>query len=121
VLLPRQRFKLVRGTKDKEHAMSQKLNTAIAVIDIDIGKNSFHVGATISAARSCCIRSGRVASIHDGPEHNTLQSEAGYIDARRLTASSAKSTCNARPDHTFGSSDTNGIQRSADLCPLLLQ
>jgi transposase len=43
VLLPRQRFKLARGTKDKEHAMSQKLNTAIAVIGIDIGKNSFHV------------------------------------------------------------------------------
>jgi hypothetical protein len=32
-----------------------------------------------------------------------LQSKAGYIDARPLTASSAKSTCNARPDHTFGS------------------
>jgi transposase len=43
VLLPRQRFKLVRGTKDKEHAMSEKLNTAIAVIGIDIGKSSFHV------------------------------------------------------------------------------
>jgi len=43
VLLPRQRFKLARGTKDKEHAMSEKLNTAIAVIGIDIGKNSFHV------------------------------------------------------------------------------
>jgi len=37
------------------------------------------------------------SDIHDGPEHNTLQSEAGYIDARPLTASSAKSTCNARP------------------------
>jgi hypothetical protein len=36
VLLPRQRFKLARGTKDKEHAMSEKLNTAIAVIGIDI-------------------------------------------------------------------------------------
>jgi transposase len=29
--------------KDKEHAMSQKHNTALAVIGIDIGKNSFHV------------------------------------------------------------------------------
>jgi transposase len=34
---------LARGTKDKEHAMSDKLNTAIAVIGIDIGKNCFHV------------------------------------------------------------------------------
>jgi transposase len=43
VLLPRQRLKLARGAEDKEHAMSQTLNTAIAVIGIDIGKNSFHV------------------------------------------------------------------------------
>jgi hypothetical protein len=36
----------------------------------------------------------------------TLQSKAGYIDARPLTAIAAKSTCNARPDHTFGSFST---------------
>jgi hypothetical protein len=29
--------------REKEHAMSQKLESAIAVIGIDIGKNSFHV------------------------------------------------------------------------------
>jgi hypothetical protein len=33
----------VGSAKDKEHAMSSKLNTAIAVAGIDIGKNSFHV------------------------------------------------------------------------------
>jgi transposase len=44
VLLPRhQQAKLARGAKDKEHAMFQTPNTAIAVIGIDIGKNSFHV------------------------------------------------------------------------------
>jgi hypothetical protein len=43
VLLPRQQAKLARGAKDKEHAMSQTPNTVIAVIGIDIGKNSFHV------------------------------------------------------------------------------
>src|SRR6516164_7041700 len=32
-----------RGTEDKEHAMSQKLDTSPAVIGIDIGKNSFHI------------------------------------------------------------------------------
>jgi hypothetical protein len=32
-----------KGSKDKEHAMSQNLNSAVAVIGIDIGKNSFHV------------------------------------------------------------------------------
>jgi transposase len=36
-------LKLARGAEDKEHAMSQILNAAIAVIGIDIGKNSFHV------------------------------------------------------------------------------
>src|SRR3974377_1907835 len=34
---------LARGTEDKEHAMSQKLNSEITVIGIDIGKNSFHI------------------------------------------------------------------------------
>jgi transposase len=36
-------LKLARGAKDKEHAMSQNLDGAIAVIGIDIGKNSFHI------------------------------------------------------------------------------
>jgi transposase len=43
VLLPRQRSKLARGVEDKEHAMPEKLNARVAVIGIDIGKNSFHV------------------------------------------------------------------------------
>src|SRR5512140_1480381 len=34
---------LGRGAKDKEHVMSQTLNTTIAVVGIDIGKNSFHI------------------------------------------------------------------------------
>jgi hypothetical protein len=34
---------LARGTEDKEHAMSQKLNSEMAVIGIDIGKNWFHL------------------------------------------------------------------------------
>ena len=36
-------------------------------------------------------------------ELNALQSEAGYIDARPLTANSTKTSCNARLDHTYGS------------------
>jgi transposase len=43
VLLPRQRLRLPRGAKDKEHAVSKNLSSAVAVIGIDIGKNSFHV------------------------------------------------------------------------------
>jgi transposase len=43
VLQPRQHNKLVRGTEDKEHAMSQTLSGAVAVVGIDIGKNSFHI------------------------------------------------------------------------------
>jgi hypothetical protein len=41
VLRPCQYEKLARGAQDTENAMSQKLNPAIAVIGIDIGKNSF--------------------------------------------------------------------------------
>ena len=37
-----------------------------------------------------------------GPEQE-LQSEAGYIDARPHTVRSTKPSCDARPDHTFGS------------------
>jgi hypothetical protein len=43
VFLPRQQLKLARGPHDKEHAMSQTAQTAVAVIGIDIGKNSFHI------------------------------------------------------------------------------
>jgi hypothetical protein len=43
VLLPRQQTKLARGTKAEAHAMPQPLSTTIAVMGIDIGKNSFHV------------------------------------------------------------------------------
>src|SRR6202049_4043275 len=32
-----------KGRQDKEHAMSQTLNAGIAVVGIDIGKNSFHI------------------------------------------------------------------------------
>src|SRR5262249_2729244 len=45
VLLPRQPAKLAGGAKAKEHAMSQPVSTTIAVMGIDIGKNSFHVVA----------------------------------------------------------------------------
>jgi hypothetical protein len=51
VLLPRQQAKLARGTKDKERAMSQTSNTAIAVIGIDIGKNSFHACRLLTGHR----------------------------------------------------------------------
>jgi len=36
----------------------------------------------------------------------TLQSKAGYIDARPLTTNSTKFSCDARPDHTCGSNAT---------------
>ena len=41
MLPPRQQVTLARGTKDKEHAMSEKLNTAITVIGIDIGISNY--------------------------------------------------------------------------------
>ena len=43
MLRPRQQVKLARGIEDEDDAMSPKFNSEIAVIGIDIGKNSFHV------------------------------------------------------------------------------
>jgi hypothetical protein len=40
--------------------MSQNLDRAIAVIGIDIGKNSFHIVAWMGAVPLCFVRSGRV-------------------------------------------------------------
>ena len=47
MLRPCQHEKLARGAQVKEHAMSQKLNAAIAVIGIDIGKNSARTRSTL--------------------------------------------------------------------------
>ena len=41
------------------------------------------------------------ADIHGGPEHDTLQCEVGYIEARPTSGRSTKTSCDARPDHTF--------------------
>jgi hypothetical protein len=54
VLRPCQYEKLARAAQDKEHAVSQKLNAAIAVIGIDIGKNS-------RASCAAALRSDRSA------------------------------------------------------------
>jgi transposase len=43
VLQPLQHEKLAGGAKNQELAMSEKRNSVIAVIGIDIGKNSFHL------------------------------------------------------------------------------
>jgi hypothetical protein len=51
------------------------------------------------------------ADIHGGPEHDTLQYEAGYIDARPTSDRSTKTSCDARPDHTSGP--------KPDIAPLL--
>jgi transposase len=61
VLLPRQRAKPARGAKDKERAMSQTPNSAIAVMGIDIGKNSFHVVGHNARRHRAAAKSGRVA------------------------------------------------------------
>ena len=50
----------------------------------------------LSAKKNACALISMMAG------STALQSKAGYINARPLTASSAKSTCNARPDHTLG-------------------
>ena len=41
--------------------MTEKLNSLIAAIGINIGKNSFHVVGLYGRGAMCCGRSGRVA------------------------------------------------------------
>src|SRR5262249_42421814 len=53
VLPPRQQQKMARGDKPEEHAMSPKATSAIAVIGIDIGKNSFHAASSLRVLRRC--------------------------------------------------------------------
>src|SRR5262249_1482334 len=48
-----------------------------------------------------------ISDIHGGPVHKTLQSEAGYIDARPRSDRSMKTSCDARPDHTSGQAVSN--------------
>ena len=47
----------------------------------------------------------------------TLQHKAGNIDARPPTASSSKSSCYARPDHTFGSIASVELPRQVGFTP----
>ena len=65
--------------KTKEHAMSQKHNSKIAVIGIDIGKNSFHIvgqdrrgalvriigllGTVCGRGRRCCAVGNRCGAV----------------------------------------------------------
>jgi hypothetical protein len=54
------------------------------------------------------------ADIHDGPEHHTLQSEAGYIDARPKGRIQKRKT-NYLQIITFGLQRTAGPYKSAIL------
>ena len=96
-LLPRQQAKLARGAKDKEHAMSQTPNTAIAVIGIDIGKNSFHVVATMRAAPSCCGKTN--PAIRSGPPSSRCSCIVRAISSNGSSTRSSNADV-SRPDMT---------------------
>src|SRR5262245_8573043 len=58
------------------------------------------------------------ADIHDGPEHEMLQSEAGYIDARPHIRQLAEVLLTARPDHTLGQERTSPAHLAMSALPL---
>ena len=58
VLRPHRQVKLAGGSKVQEHAMSHKLNSAIAVIGIDIGKYSFHTVGLDDRRSDPCLPDG---------------------------------------------------------------
>jgi len=55
---------LARGAKDKEYAMYQNFNDTIAVIGIEIGKNSFHAVGLDSRVQSHCGSSRHLVTTH---------------------------------------------------------
>jgi hypothetical protein len=71
------------GTEDKEHAMSLQSNRAIAVIGIDIGKNSFHIQ---------CDLAGRAASRANRTFGLTRKSEKGRFCCKSLFGVSNKNS-----------------------------
>src|SRR5262249_9123883 len=106
VLLPRQRRIWQGAAKTKEHAMSQNFNSAVAVIGIDIGKNSFHVvgladrGAIVAsevvawADRSTASQFAAVPNRHGSLRWcASSQSEAEGIGSRR--SADASEVCTA--------------------------
>jgi hypothetical protein len=80
--------KLATGAKLKEYAMPQKLNSPIAVIGIDIGKNSFHlVGHDKRGAIMLCNRSdgctAHLRSVVGLGRVKTRQKSTGHRNFRR--------------------------------------
>ena len=76
MLRPRQQGKLERGAKDEEHAMPHKLNSAIAVIGIDIGKNSFHVVGHDKRG-AIMLRALRAYPARSKREHGKIRAASG--------------------------------------------
>ena len=58
--------------------MSQNLNSAVAVIGIDIGKNSFHVVGLDDCGAIVCIRSGRSPFSRHRPAPTVESAEPTY-------------------------------------------
>ncbi len=90
MLLPRPRWKLARGAKGKEHAMSPTLKTAIAVVGIDIGKNSFHV-VGLDQRGAIVLRAASVAWAQ-AVSTSLLASKTGLPVCMETTASMAALT-----------------------------
>jgi hypothetical protein len=82
---------------DKEHAISQKLNAAIAVIGIDIGKNSFHMWVMITAVPSCCGRSGHGARWNAARQPADVLDQYGGLRRRASSQSQAPYAWSRRP------------------------
>ena len=82
---------LARGTEDKEYAMSQKLNSAIAVIGIDIGKNSFHLVGQDRRGALVLRQSGRAAKWKRGsPMYRRASSGWKPASARIISVASCR-------------------------------
>jgi len=128
--------------------MFQNFNDAIAVIGIDIGKNSFRVvgldsrgvitlrqkwsrgqvEARLANMSPCligmeaCVGAYHLSRKLKALGHDARLMPAKYVRpyARPLSANSTKFSCNARPDHTSGSFSTEMVKAEVRTAPLWL-
>src|SRR5262249_35764692 len=115
--LARQQRKLARGTKDEEHAMSAKFNSEIAVIGIDIGKNSFHIPQTHIAWSRRSADASQICAF----AAYLLWSESGQMADVSIRPPSANYGRHQLNVYQYGALACINRANRSQICPLCLQ
>jgi hypothetical protein len=85
------------GTEDKEHAMSQKLDTSPAVIGIDIGKNSFHIVGQNQRGAVVVVRYHGRFRLRGARQHRSLVDQHFRSSRKNIHAASSGDVFRSHP------------------------